>query len=336
MPIDITTELSNRELSERNQTYLADMRAASHQKQATKMVALAKKNAEYWVLGAGDFLGLGQGICGPLEMFSGARLFEAFTGVDVLNAGKKRAREAGDEDASTQTGRRVRSREEAPVDEIGRGISDDNFFSMGDDTIEQGREAPTPLDERQASSIFPWNQSAGSRRPTDGHATSASMGPIQLDKPLRRVSRLTSASPLTGRGMVGGEPDDLQLGLESNYAMGGMTGYEEFELFGVAAQVDTQTADQSQWQRATLIGESANFLDFVRTAIESADQNRMADEGDDAVSGSIDFETLLPPHQSQIVAAQAFLHVLTLGSRQMIQVDQKEAFGAISMRMIAV
>lgn len=95
------------------------------------MVALAKKNAEYWVLGAGDFLGLGQGICGPLEMFSGARLFEAFTGVDVLNAGKKRAREAGDEDASTQTGRRVRSREEAPVDEIGRGISDDNFFFHG-------------------------------------------------------------------------------------------------------------------------------------------------------------------------------------------------------------
>lgn len=334
VPIDTRTELSNSDLAKRNKTYLADMREACHQKQNTKLAAIAKKNAEYWVLGAGNLLG--QGMRGPLDMFSGARLFEAFTGIKLAPNGQKRPREDGDA-ASTQTGRRVRSRgkEETSQDELGRGLSDDNYQIMNDDTVEQGREAPTPLDERPASSIFPWNQSAGSRRPTDPHATSASMRTAQLHTLPRRVSRLTSASPLTGRGIVGGvEPlDDFRLGLESDYAMGGMTGNEEFELFGAAAQVDTQTAAQSQWQRATLVGESANFLDYVRTAIESADESRDEDE---EMSGSVDFETLLPPHQSQIVAAQAFLHVLTLGSRNMIQVDQEEAFGAISMRMISI
>lgn len=336
IPMDFTTQLSNSQLSGRNNTYLADMRAACHHKQNTRLAALAKKNAEYWVLGDSD--AFGKGMRGPLDMFSGARLFEAFTGIKLASGGQKRTREDGD--APTQTGRRVRSRGGDSVEEeIGRGMSDDNFPLMNDDTIEQGREAPTPLDERQASSIFPWNQSAGSRRPTDAHGTSASMGATQLDKAVRRASRLTSASPLTGRGMMGIAPelDDYEPGLESDYAIGGMTGNEEFELFGAAAQVDTQTAEQSQWQRATLVGESANFLDFVRTAIENADEHRVADDDEEEDrSGSVEFENLLPPHQSQIVAAQGFLHILTLGSRQMIQVDQEESFGPISLRMMAV
>lgn len=310
------------------------MRAANQQKQSTRLAALAKKNAEYWVLGASDQLD--QETRGPLEMFSGGRLFEAFTGIRLGPGGQKRAREA--EEASAEPPRRVRSRTEGiTMDDIGRDLNDnlnDNFLMNDDDTIEQGREAPTPLDERQASSIFPWNQSAGSRRPTSAHANSASIAPGSLlDKAVRHASRLTSASPLVGRGIADAGPDDFQLGLEhSDYAEDVLADDQEFEMYGPAAQVDTQTAAQSQWQRATLDGESANFLDFVRTAVESSGENNFQSNKD--VIGSVDFGTLLPPHQSRIVAAQAFLHLLTLGSRGMVKVKQEKAFGTISMGVV--
>lgn len=360
VPLDHTTQLSNRELSARDKSYLENMRAACHQKQTVKLNALAKKNAEYWVLGDSDAF-FGQGIRGPLDLFTGARLFEAFTGIKLASAGgQKRAREEATGEASPHTGRRVRSRtaEDSPVDEIARGINDDNDFLLlnnHDDTIEQGREAPSPLDERQASSIFPWNQSAagGSRRLTDAaHAASASVGTggggTQLDKALRRASRLTSASPLTGRGgmldpaatAAALDDNDPLLLDDSDYAMGGdLTNTQEFELFGNAAGVDTQTAEQSQWQRATLVGESANFLEFVRNAIEQADGHRVAgdnddDDEDDDEGGSVEFETLLPVNQSRIVAAQGFLHVLTLGTRGLIGVEQGEGFGGIELRMM--
>ena len=213
---------------------------------------------------------------------------------------------------------------------------------LGDDTIEQGREAPTPLDDRHLSSMMPWNQSAGSRRPTglfsgQGFPTSASLGGAggQLGLIGRRGSRLTSASPLMGRGVAGGDVDDFQLpGIEGNV---GMTGADEFELFGRAAEVDTQTAGQSQWQRAALDGESKHFLEFVQTGVQGMDQARdqtgMDDEEDETLKGTIDFETLLPPEShTQIVAAQALLHVLALGTKSLLAVKQEEAFGPITMR----
>ena len=117
-------------------------------------------------------------------------------------------------------------------------------------------------------------------------------------------------------------------------------GEDEFELFGPAAQVDTQTAAQTQWQRSALDGESVNFLAFVQAGIEQADQIRdqavPGDEEDEAVRGSVDFETLLPPDSNScIVAAQALLHVLALGTKNMLLVEQEEAFAAISMRVVA-
>jgi hypothetical protein len=162
---------------------------------------------------------------------------------------------------------------------------------------------------------------------------------MQLHSFGRRGSRLTSASPLIGRGATEGEIDDFQLP-GSALAGGdftGLTGDEEFELFGPAAQVDTQTAAQSQWQRATLVGESANFLAFVRTAIEDLDDSRRKveeDDEEDVRSGVIDFDELLPPAtNSNVVAAQGFLHALTLGTRNMLNVSQEEAFGAISLEV---
>lgn len=339
MSLDYSTTLHNSDLTRWSQEYLARMGTEAHAKQASKLTALAKKNAEYWFLGAGSLLG--QGMRGPLDLISGAKLLETFTGFDILNPGKKRRR--GDEDDDSQSNAQKRSRGEPSSDELGRGFQyDDDVPMINDDTIEQGREAPTPLDDRHLSSVFPWNQSAGSRRPTDPHVTSASFGGgPQLNLYSRRGSRLTSASPLVGRGAPPADVEDaFQFG-DSDIAMGAFTGDDEFELYGPAAQVDTQTAGQTQWQRAALGAESHNFLTFVQTAIDEADIARQeavpGDEEDEALEGSVDFEQILPSESnSRIVAAQALLHVLALGTKNLIKVTQDDHFGPINLRLIAV
>lgn len=265
---------------------------------------------------------------GPLDMFSGAAIIEAFPGIK-LAAGTKRSRHEA-EDSDNSQAKRIRS---TPSNEIGPGLDNqagDDVFMMDDDTIEQGRAAPTPLDDRQLSSLLPWNQSQGSRRPTDVHQpTSASFGggPL-LNITGRRGSRLTTASPLIGRGAIGDELDNFHLPPGSDINMSGLNIADEFELYGVAAQVDTQTAAQTQWQKTALSGESANFLDFVQTAIDENDDLDQAE--------TVDFESLLPrKDNSHIVAAQAFLHVLTLGSKGTLRVEQVEPFGPLVLAVVA-
>lgn len=335
LPQDRTTSLRNHVLAEWGRNYLDNMQEAMQHKESLRLAALAKKNAEHWMLNAGTVLGMG--LQGPLDIFSGAKLLETFTGVNLLERGKKRPRDAAD---SSDSGRRVRARGEPSSDEIARGIDDAATFQydddlapvVNDDTIEQGRQAPTPLDDRHLSSVFPWNQSAGSRQPTDGgHPTSASFGgPLNLFG--RRGSRLTSASPLVGRDPLAGQPAGEIQFPDSDIAMGGFTGEEDFELYGPAAQVDTQTAAQSQWQRAALGAESANFMDFVRSAVDEAKQTADLDEEDDESARSISFGDLLPPEtNSNVVAAQAFLHVLSLGTKDLLKVQQQESFGPITL-----
>jgi len=319
IPADNAIELRNGDLARWNTEYVANMQEVLRHRDANRSAALAKQNAEYLILGPGLGL-LGFSDQGPLSMFSGAKLLETLT-----STAEKRARE----DTNAETDRRVRPRGEPSSDEVGRGFQDDGYVPMvGDDTIEQGREAPTPLDERHLSSVFPWNQSTGSRRPT-GIFTSASFGGSVIN-PIgsRRGSRLVSPSPLLGRGMISSHADIEMTGL----------GEDDFELFGPAAQVDTQTAAQSQWQRSALESEAVNFLAFVQAGIKQADQIRDAaapgDEEDEAVRGSVAFDALLPPEaNSRVVAAQALLHVLALGTKNMVHVEQDGAFEAIVLAL---
>lgn len=328
IPLDNAMELHSADLQNWNQHYLENMQEAIRQKQAHKLAAIAKKNAEHWMLGTSD--------SGPLNIFTGLRLLEAITGMKLNTGGAKRPR---DEPAGSDDIRRVRSRGEPSSDEQGRGIffQDDGFMpEMGEYEIEQGREQPTPLDDRHQSSLFPWNQSTGSRRPTAifSQGAMSGAGAMPLGGMLsRRGSRLTSASPLVGRGFDMGD-EDIKLPGSAT-----ALGEEDFELFGPAANVDNQTAAQSQWVRTALDGESANFLEFVKAGIEEQDERRGSvppgDEEDEAFVGSASFEHLLPPESNScVVAAQALLHVLTLGTKNALKVEQEEAFGSIDLRLI--
>ena len=342
IPLDSSIELHNRDISEWNKQYKDNMNEALRHKHAHRLVTLAKKNAEHWMLGSGGN-GLLQSDHGPLNMFTGIKLLEAMTGLKLTIGGEKRAR---DEEPASKDSSRVRSRAGGvSSDEVGRGFDfqDDGYIPMGDDyTIEQGRDQPTPLDNRHLSGIFPWNQSTGSRRPTalfSAGGTSA-IGGFPLPSLSRRGSRLPKVSPLGGRGLeVGNEDDDLHLA-GSNAGLGA-TAEDEFELFGPAAEVDTQTAAESQWVRAASDGESANFLEFVKASIDEADQVRVAaplgDEEDEKMMGRIDFDQLLPPsNNTRVVAAQGLLHVLTLVTKNTLIAEQDETFGPISMKILDV
>jgi meiotic recombination protein REC8, fungi type len=167
----------------------------------------------------------------------------------------------------------------------------------------------------------------------------------------RRGTRLTSASPLLGRGgtiqrysslellkpvkLVGGEASDGSFD-NSGMQLGGddMIGDPEFQLYGPAAAVDTQTAAQSQWVAAALDMEAHNFLVFLTAEINA---KVVAAEGaadrlkEDDVE-TVTFQSLLPPEQhSKVVAAQGLLHVLSLATKGLIEVKQEEAFGWIEI-----
>ncbi|KAI4176877.1 MAG: hypothetical protein LQ343_000734 [Gyalolechia ehrenbergii] len=380
LPVDRTQELRNADLAQWNNEYLANMDDAKKSKLQHKSTAVAKQNAAFWVFGAGiGGIGAGMGASrmkGPLaEMFAGDALMRNLTGAPASVAGSKRSRSGEEEDESDSEARRVRMREDG--EEIGRAQGfnledDDTMVLPGSEVrrlfperdagayyaqaIEMGRHAQPSLDD---TSQFPWNRSAslrGSRQGSiaQGHGFASSVGgfatsvgrlssvppiagPGSMD---RRASRITSASPLVGRGPGRGNLDIPHF--DENDLLGGPStsiAGDDFQYYGPAAGVDTQTAAQSQWLRAALDTESNNFLQFIKTEI--ANKAAAAQEAEDELSGgiaapkSVSFEELLPPIQNtKIVAAQALLHVLALATKSLIKVNQQERYGPVELGLV--
>ena len=211
---------------------------------------------------------------------------------------------------------------------------------------------------------MPWNITAslhGSRagsiaRGTSFHPPSSIGGfptnagqPSSINPPipgsLDRRSRLTSASPLVGRGRDRFSGIDLPIQEAEDEIIGGaevssLGALDDFQLYGPAAGVTTQQAAESQWMRATLDQESNNFLEFVKTEI-AAKSRPAAEEEDDLAADtrpqrSTFFEELLPPgRHTKIVAAQALHHVLALATKGLLHVQQKEDYGPIEMGVAA-
>lgn len=157
----------------------------------------------------------------------------------------------------------------------------------------------------------------------------------------RRASRLTSASPLTGRGAERFGSLELPSHEDDEELLGGRIisddqALNEFQFHGPAAAVDTQTAAQSQWLKATLNQESTNFLEFVKAQIETRPAGAREDEGelagDEAEESVVIFEKLLPPGEhSKLVAAQAFHHILALATKGLVRVEQDVGYGPIRL-----
>ena len=221
-----------------------------------------------------------------------------------------------------------------------------------------GRDAQVALEDQS----FPWNiigSAVGSRPgsatrgfgfPSSAAGFSASGGrqsstiagragpPSSLD---RHASRITSASPLLGRGLTRYSSLDLPSHEDDEQLLGGQDisspkEPDDFQLFGPAAGVSTQTAAESQWIRATLDRESNNFLEFVKAEIAVRMPDIEEDQETTRIRKSVLFEELLPPSRhTKIVAAQALHHVLALATKGLINVEQHQEYGPITLGLSA-
>lgn len=403
---DLIREHSSTTMRSWNHDYLQNMRAAAKIKTQNRAAAVAKKNAEYYVWGIGiGGIGAqlsGLGLPSHLDQFYGDKLRDTVLGIKH-DAGQKRDRSSMEGDDEEEEDRRVRPRGESDNIEQGRNqgamYEEDGIAPMLDDDVpypEQGRDAPTPLAE-DPSSIMPWNMSASLRssaRPgarPGVHSRAGSATSLQFPGASRR--RLTSASPLYGRGSilpgsVQGSlmpPQPMSFGATGPSSASGFYGGDDyggtgggddyqmpyvgaaeadpdFEQYGPGAGVDTQTAVDSQWIRKTLDREAENFLDFVVSAIEQRTQRLKAtgdayesqvledfwgllpsDEAIEARDQVVDraerrcitfAELLAPESNTNVVAAQGLLHVLTLATKVVMHVVQSQDFGEIELTAV--
>ncbi len=201
------------------------------------------------------------------------------------------------------------------------------------------RQGSTARGRGFAGSVGGFRSSVGG----PGSLPGTAVMPGSLD---RRASRITSASPLIGRGLQRLSSLELPQHDDDDDFLGGPTvsssyAADDFQLYGPAAGVDTQTAAESQWMKATLDRESSNFLDFVKDKV-AAKLPLLPDAEDELSGGSrprpvVFFEELLPPAQhTKIVAAQAFHHVLALATRGLINVQQEQViYGPIQLGLPA-
>jgi meiotic recombination protein REC8 len=355
---DRFVELRNTDLIKWQAEYKNSMAAATHQVIQRKANAQAKKNAFWYIWGAG-LNGVGNGVGtantpSPLDTFSGESLLSKATGKSIPSAtskSKKNKRILDTDDEPQVTPKRARQFESEKETERANLEDDQGMMMVEDGSIgmEIGREAPSALLDHPSSAMMPWNTSASLNAYQRG-ASSTSHHGRGLDSTGRR---LLSASPLVGRGsalpgpleqflmqddkvVTYGDDDDQGRGPEPSFSQ------MEFEIFGPAAQVDTQTAEDSQWVRDALAREAGNFFEYVLNTISEKGRDVLGEEERHVGAAEKDmfvtFEELFDPtRNSRIVAAQAFYHVLSLVTKNRVWVEQAgdvEPFGPIRIGVI--
>lgn len=390
---DDTTELPRNVIAGWNSEYANNMASVDRSKRSHRVPAVAKKNASFWVFGAGiSEIGLGVGqshLSGALNMFSGDALMELLKRTDTPETPRKRKTPSDEQPDPESAERRVRARNEEEEEQVGRGDEPMDLDEGGairgfdDDVrfcpwymcqllipvqdIEIGREAARELQDQ--SSAMPWNISAsvrGSRpassiRPRRGRLTagvptsmarpSSFYGP-DPHLPSRRVSRITSASPLIGRGRPSGaEPISSDDTADEGAFLGGLelddpAAMGEFEL-PPPPPPPTTTApapDALKPRRPTtqmLEPDTFNFLEYLQSNLEDVQQQGRVTGVEGAAEPPTDqgpprdyvvFEELLDPARySKAVAAQAFHHTLVLATRNIITVRQSTDYGEIEI-----
>ncbi|KAL4960050.1 uncharacterized protein BDV14DRAFT_193269 [Aspergillus stella-maris] len=360
LPTDDQTALRNAELALMNDGYMHNMAVASRQKRNNKVPTQAKKHAALWVFGLGiGSVGAGVGtsrMVHPLHIFSGDELYETLV---AAQAGRKHGL---DDDPETQE-RRVRARDEND-EHMGRiDLLDDNFWNQD---VELGRHASPPLHDDNSSQM-PWNITAsvqssrhdasaanifrgfGSVSDFSSRGIPEAAGSFGRDPALgllgRSRSRLTSASPLAGRGFPydldnlsnpGHADDDLgDLNLDLSHYLDGediaMGDSNPLSLpYATAGPAYTsQQALQNSLTESAMDQEGINFLDFLAAKIQSLKPTGAttseAVDGDLSAStdNEVKFSTLLPTRNtSPAVATQGLMHILALATKGLLRVRQ--------------
>lgn len=180
--------------------------------------------------------------------------------------------------------------------------------------VELGMEAQQATAEHHSSAMMPW-----SRGPSlvPGSSIKGSAQKPDYAAPSPIISRDTVADSIERHSDVHFGSDDFGGALP--FPVGGPEPMEGVELGN-----DTQSSDN-----VDIAGQ--RFLGYAL-----AQANEVAAETDEQGHRWVDFEALASPEvHSKVIAAQAFLHVLTLATRNDIRVRQEvvglEPFGRIEV-----
>ena len=358
---DDRPQIRNSTLANWNAEYVMNMAIAREQRSLRKRVMQAKHRAYQVVFGVGiNRIGMVKSnsrTAHPLAMFAG----DSIRGM-LVSPVRKRAASVEDVVKSTSP---HKQRKMSPSPTAGRGLSNQGahpevaLFAEFEEDIERGRQPQPSLQDH--SSHMPWNIASsqygsrqGSRQSSlvrthmgrssanrgiqgSGRASHSSAFDIHADLGSSPSSHAAVSSPLRSRAL---RYDKSSFGtqlLERTSPVHVTEGEEQsyqpdFELLGPALDVDTQTAAGSQWIRTALSAESSNFLGFVKTNSRKLGMNEGAFPGS---TKEIPFHDLLPETEhTRTVAAQGFMHVLTLASRSLLQVKQELPYDEIIMMAV--
>ncbi|EEP81115.1 predicted protein [Uncinocarpus reesii 1704] len=343
---DDLPELRNSDLAQWNSDYAHNMACAVKMKKNNKLVTIAKRNAAFCVLGVGiAAVGLGLGASSvphPLDIFSGTRLLSALTGKKIQGLRRKRDRSSANGSDTDEFERNVRQK--TKDGEVGRWAGSENGEIVPFDDIEIGRHAPPSLQD-DASLQMPWNVTASVHSSFRG--SSIAGGHSGVNSAFRpgsdalisgsfagRRGRLTSASPLAGRGGMRNAllglslQEDEELGMDSfagvdmESVVGDITREQNIGMSSPAAAREKHA--EPHWFLSNLDQQTVNFLEYVKNRI--ADITNATTDGE--LHPEISFDCLLlPASSSRIVATQGFLHVLILATNGALRVRQDVDMG---------
>jgi meiotic recombination protein REC8 len=369
---DDQTKITRQELKSWSTNYLANAEQASQPRHGVTPTE-ARKNAFNLVFGRGiASVGVPTGVLGlphPLAPhFAGEGLQACLLGIIITQAdgepaspprGRRRSALEALELEQDEAERRVRPRlgdDEASQDAQPQlpHPDDDALLPIADDDdlppVEVGRRAEgSLLPDNDIPSDVPWN------RPSSQIPSSSIKGGPGSKPPSRQVS----ASPLHGRGSVlldierfsdndnhphfgsddgiGGVAPGSDGGfapLHSGPGGGGRSLPSDMPLPG-GENLGTQTT--SQQMRTALDREGRNFLDFVESVARKEGHPISDDDHNNNNKHWVEFTSLLQAEdQKRAVVAQAFYHVLSLATKNVIKVQQDgqggiEPFGVIRL-----
>ncbi|KMU88524.1 hypothetical protein CIHG_06324 [Coccidioides immitis H538.4] len=309
---------------------------------AKNMKLLARRTLHPWSGSGIAAVGLGLGMSQvphPLDTFCGSRLLSALTGTEIKGTRRKRNHNAASDSDSDDFERNVRHKvggEPSREASVERGV-------VQFDDIEMGRHAPPALQD-DMSSQMPWNITASVHSSHRGSSVAVGHSGISgMNSTFRsgkdslvphsasgRRGRLTSASPLAGRGVMRNvlhglslQDEDLDMNVFADINMESFAGDAHggpINRMSTPATARDRPAEP-EWFLSNLDQQSLNFLEYVKVRI--ADTSGDASDGD-CEGGEVSFSTLVPSgSSSRIVATQGLLHVLMLATNRVLRVRQE-------------
>ncbi|UKZ71871.1 uncharacterized protein TrAtP1_012816 [Trichoderma atroviride] len=332
--MDERITVSSRELRDWTENYIANAESLRHQqRKTTTTLGQARKNAvtllyDYGVASVGAYH-QAEGLFHPLAAdFAGISLKARLQGkepdeIEQLEPAKRGRRRKSDEAFEGEHDEDERNTKQRIVDEVelGRGGNPDEAHIMFDDNSvpEIGMEAEPPMEDRHSSSMMPWS------RPGSAVPGSSVRGSAQKPR--------TAPSPLLGRGSALSSIDRHSDPAEPFFGMDDFGSHDSsFQLGGPVGPLDYDRDNTTQLSTQGLDVTSQDFLGYVA---EQAAKTGVTHSRDKKHRQWIEFRELAEPlTHPRAVAAQAFLHVLSLASKNVISVHQEgtaamQPFGAI-------